>query len=139
MSVVQVLPAAARPIPPEGVLALYAGAGWWPERTAAHVETILAAGPAVGAWDGDGELVGFARAVSDGVCRAYVEDVVVAGSLRGQGIGRRLMDALGVELAGIDVVSLFCGPDLVPFYEGTGFHFTGQRIAHRTGKEAADA
>lgn len=139
MSVVQVLPATARPIPSDGVLALYAEAGWWPERTVAHVRKILAAGPAVGAWNADGELVGFARAVTDGVCRAYVEDVVVTGSLRGQGIGRRLMDALGTELAGIDVVSLFCGPELVPFYEDTGFDFTGQRIAHRTRKEAASA
>ena len=134
MSAVQVLPAASRPIPPDGVLALYAEAGWWPERTVAHVTTILAAGPAVGAWNADDELVGFARAVTDGVCRAYVEDVVVAGSLRGQGIGRRLMDALSAELAGIDVVSLFCGPELVSFYEGTGFGFTGQRIAHRERK-----
>ncbi|GIG67951.1 GNAT family N-acetyltransferase [Phytomonospora endophytica] len=139
MSLVQVLPAADRPIPPEGVLALYAEAGWWPERTAAHVEKILAVCPAVGAWNADGELVGFARAVSDGVCRAYVEDVVVAESLRGQGIGRRLMDALNAELAGIDVVSLFCGPDLVDFYETTGFAFTGQRIAHRAKETGADA
>ncbi|MEV0647708.1 GNAT family N-acetyltransferase [Phytomonospora sp. NPDC050363] len=136
MSDIRVLTAAERPIPPEGVLALYAEAGWWPERTAAHVEKILSAGPAVGAWDAEGVLAGFARAVSDGVCRAYVEDVVVAVSVRGQGIGRRLMDALGAELAGIDVVSLFCGDDLVPFYEASGFTFTGQRIAHKAAASA---
>lgn len=125
-----------RPITPVSVIALYSDAGWWPERTPSQVALLLAAGPTVGAWSSDDRLVGFARAVTDGVCRAYVEDVVVASALRGSGVGRRLMDALVDRLDLIlspgAVVSLFCGPDLVPFYEKGGFAFTSQQVGHRS-------
>ncbi|GLZ80256.1 N-acetyltransferase [Actinorhabdospora filicis] len=124
-----------RPIEPASVLALYAEEGWWPERTGEQVGRLLAAGPSVGAWDGD-RLVGFARAVTDGVCRAYIEDVIVTGPMRGSSLGRRLMEALrerlDATLAPGAVVSLFCGPDLVPFYEWNGFAFTSQRVGHHS-------
>lgn len=124
-----------RPITPKSVLALYAEAGWWPERTPEQVARLLEAGPAVGAWDGD-HLVGFARSVTDGVCRAYIEDVIVTEPMRGGSLGRRLMEALrerlDATLAPGAVVSLFCGPDLVPFYEWNGFAFTSQRVGHHS-------
>ena len=41
---------------------------------------------AIGVWE-ENELVGFARVVSDGVFRAYIEDVVVHESVRNKGIG----------------------------------------------------
>jgi hypothetical protein len=46
-------------------------------RTAGQVSAVLRASPAVGAWHGQ-DLVGFARAVTDGILRAYVEDVVAS-------------------------------------------------------------
>lgn len=74
-----------------GVLALYRTAGWWPERTAAQLSAVLRGSPAaVGAWHGmawhGGQLIGFARAVTDGVLRAYVEDVIVAPGHSGGGV-----------------------------------------------------
>jgi ribosomal protein S18 acetylase RimI-like enzyme len=65
-----------RVIPAADVLRLYSTAGWWPRRTASEVEGVLAEGSAVGAWDG-GHLIGFARCLSDGRFRAYIEDVIV--------------------------------------------------------------
>ncbi len=112
-------------------MALYAEVDWWPERAAADIAHLLGAGPAVGAWQRD-QLVGFARAITDGVCRAYVEDVVVAIDHRRKGIGRRLNETLIAALAGIPVVSLFCGESLVDFYTASGFRFTRQRVGHRT-------
>jgi N-acetylglutamate synthase-like GNAT family acetyltransferase len=47
----------------------------------------------VSAWRGD-HLVGFGRATSDGVFRAVLWDVVVAGDEQGQGLGRRVVKAL---------------------------------------------
>ncbi len=41
---------------------------------------------AIGVWK-ENELIGFARVVSDGVFRAYLEDVVVHESVRNKGIG----------------------------------------------------
>jgi GNAT superfamily N-acetyltransferase len=122
---------AAHPIPANGVLALYQTQGWWPERGAGQVSAVLAGGPAVGAWDGD-ELAGFARAVTDGVLRAYVEDVIVAPRLRGAGVGRALMNCLLEQLWPVSVVTLLCSPDLVSYYEALGFHATRQVVLHRS-------
>ena len=78
---VVVAPHSVRAIEPDSVLALYRQQGWWPERTAGQVTAALSTAPAAGAWRAD-DLVGFARAVTDGVLRAYVEDVIVARDLR---------------------------------------------------------
>ena len=74
---IAVVPNGDREIPAEGVLKLYRAEGWWPERTAEQVCAVLRAAPAVGAWHGQ-ELIGFAWAVTDGILRAYVEDVIVS-------------------------------------------------------------
>jgi GNAT superfamily N-acetyltransferase len=42
----------------------------------------------------DGAMVGFARAVSDGVAMAYLADVLVAPAARGIGLGVGLVDAM---------------------------------------------
>lgn len=39
-------------------------------------------------------MVGFGRATTDGIYRAVLWDVVVAGDLQGQGLGRQVVDAL---------------------------------------------
>ena len=79
-----------REIPAEGVLKLYRAEGWWPERTAEQVRAVLRGAPAVGAWRGQ-DLIGFARAVTDGILRAYVEDVIVSPDWRGMGVGQALL------------------------------------------------
>lgn len=48
---------------------------------------------AVSAWQGQ-QLVGFGRATSDGIFRAVLWDVVVAGPQQGQGLGRSLVEEL---------------------------------------------
>ena len=45
---------------------------------------------AIGVWE-ENELIGFARVVSDGVFRAYIEDVVVHERVRNKGIERRCL------------------------------------------------
>jgi len=122
-----------RPIPADQVLALYRTAQWWPERTPEQVSAVLRDSPAVAAWHGR-ELVGFARAVTDGVLRAYVEDVLVEPSRRGSGIGQAVLERLIQELAEIPVVTLFCSPDLVRYYEASSFVATSQVVMHRSGR-----
>ncbi|MEV6275981.1 GNAT family N-acetyltransferase [Nocardia sp. NPDC051832] len=121
---------AIRPIPARDLLALYRTQEWWPDRTVAQLESILATTPTIAAWHED-RLIGFARAVTDGVLRAYLEDVIVAPGYRGQGLGSELVRRLLDELREIPVVSLFCGQDLVPFYEAAGFRPTRQVVLHR--------
>jgi ribosomal protein S18 acetylase RimI-like enzyme len=119
-----------REIPAEGVLELYQAEGWWPERTVEQVRAVLRAAPAVGAWDGQ-DLIGFARAVTDGILRAYVEDVIVSPDWRGVGVGQALLAGLMEQLKPVPVVTLFCSPDLVGHYEASSFRRTRQVVMHR--------
>lgn len=124
------------------MLALFRAEGWWPERSAEQVAAVLAAGPAVGAWQAVGawpavgawqgdELVGFARAVTDQVVRAYVEDVIVSPRLRRSGVGQALLTCLLEQVPPTALVTLFCSPGLVSYYESFGFHATRQVVLHR--------
>lgn len=91
---------------------------------------------AIGVWE-ENELVGFARVVSDGVFRAYIEDVVVHENVRNKGIGEKMLTILLREISHIDIVSLFCGEKLIKFYGEQQFQATKQIVMHRnqTGKE----
>ena len=48
----------------------------------------------VGCYDGQGHMVGFARALSDGVALAYLADVYVLENHRGRGLGRALLQEM---------------------------------------------
>jgi predicted GNAT family N-acyltransferase len=73
--------------------------------------------------DADGDLVAFARAITDDVYKALVLDVIVRADRRGTGLGARLMDEMlhHPRLAEVQHVELYCRPELVPFYERWGF------------------
>ncbi|WP_416298135.1 GNAT family N-acetyltransferase [Paenibacillus illinoisensis] len=112
---------------------LYEDMGWWPERTIVDIEKMLNIGPAIGVWK-DSRLVGFCRAISDGVFRAYIEDVAVIEEHRKLGIGNRMVKELMKELSDISVVSLFCEEALVDFYKKDRFKETTQIVMHRKTK-----
>ena len=119
-----------RRIQAEELLDLYASEPWWPERSLEDVSYILQNHFAVGAWDGS-RLVGFARVVSDGRFRAYIEDVLVLEEYRGRSIGTKLMEAAKDSLRDIHVVTLFCQPKLSAYYTRLGFkEFTRQVVMH---------
>jgi ribosomal protein S18 acetylase RimI-like enzyme len=74
--------------------ALLAAAGMGRRRDPEHLSAMLAGSRwVVSAWDGD-QLVGFARAISDGVSNAYVSHVAVAPSHQRHGVGRQLLEVL---------------------------------------------
>ncbi len=50
---------------------------------------------------------------------------------RHHGLGTRLLARLLDELAHVETVSLFCDPDLAPFYLPHGFRPTTQLVMHR--------
>jgi len=65
------------------------------------------------------EVVGTARALSDGVCNAYIVDMWTHSMRRRRGIGRRMLDLLCESLAGQHVY-LFTD-DQEAFYAACGF------------------
>jgi len=60
----------------------------------------------VSLWRGK-RLVGFGRASSDGIYRAVLWDIVVAGDLQGRGLGRKVVEALLESPAVRDVEKLY--------------------------------
>ena len=75
----------------------------------------------LGVWEGN-RLVGFARAVSDGVHQCVIEDVIVDESYRGKGIGTKIMKLLVEELSDVEHIYLFTsGEKLKKFYEKFDF------------------
>ena len=67
---------------------------WAKDRRAEDMERAIAhSHPIVVARD-TGQLIGFARATSDGVFRATIWDVMIAPDYQGAGLGRRLVETL---------------------------------------------
>lgn len=78
---------------------------------------------AVTARDGDGRVIGFARAVGDPIY-VYVQDVIVVEGRRGSGLGQRLMTELLAAVAEAcpqASVMLMCATGREAFYERLGF------------------
>jgi len=71
------------------------------------------------AWDAS-RVVGFARALCDGVSNGYISMVAVAAERRGEGIGRQLVDFLMGDDPGITWV-LRAGRGSEEFWSRVGF------------------
>ena len=73
-----------------------------------------------------GELLGYARAITDGATFAWIADVYVAPEARGRGVGKRIMQGIVDDLAplGLKRTALFTA-DAHGLYEQFGF----QRIS----------
>ncbi|MBB4277593.1 GNAT family N-acetyltransferase [Rhizobium mongolense] len=99
---------------------------WWTKgRTKADVVKALASGGPVFAFtdpDGD-ELVAFARAMTDGVYKAMIFDIIVKSTWRNTGLGGLLMETVMNDpaLANIKHRELYCLAEMVPFYQKWGF------------------
>lgn len=87
----------------------------------------------VTAWQSE-RLVGFARAISDGVTTAYVTDVMVDPSMRRAGIATELVRRLVADKDDIQFV-LRAPPHLHPFYRSLGFGDPTDMLLRRRGAE----
>ena len=103
-------------------------ANWGKEWDAAGLRTMLdTATVLLGVWDGD-RLVGFAKVLSDGVYRAFIEDLIVDELYRGQGMGTRIMETLIDKLGDVEHLILITGNDKLAYYGRFGF-FKGPGIS----------
>ncbi|HZY41623.1 MAG TPA: GNAT family N-acetyltransferase [Anaerolineae bacterium] len=75
----------------------------------------------VSAWEGD-QLVGFARAITDGAFNAYISTVAVLPAYQRRGIGRELVRRLMDNRDGIQFV-LHANDRAYPFYLHLGLDF----------------
>lgn len=85
-----------------------------------HEQAFAASHTTVFAWQGEA-LIGFGRAISDGICHAALYDVAVRPAFQGQGIGTRIVAAILAGLPPTCTVILFASPGKEPFYRTLGF------------------
>lgn len=103
---------------------LYDTTGWGPEsRDASYYQGAL-----LGSWFTKsaycaGELVGFARVISDGHLHAFITEMIVRPEFQGKGIGSALLSAVleACHSNGITDIQLFCARGKSKFYEQHGF------------------
>jgi len=111
----------------EQLKVLYRDAGWWSEdndNTDPELISKIIRGSFAFAVASMGDrLIGMGRAISDGVCDAYIQDVMVLREFRNHGIGVLIMDELIKHLKnnGINWISLISEPKAISFYERYGF------------------
>ena len=95
---------------------------WARGRSFTQLRCLLAGSDAViSLWRGK-RLVGFGRATSDGFSRAVLWDIVVAGDLQGNGLGRRVIEELlhAPPVVGVERVYLMT-TNSAGFYKQLGF------------------
>lgn len=90
----------------------------------------------VGAYCGQ-DMVGFARAVSDGVALAYLADVFVLPEHRGRGLGFRLVDTMIEGGAGRNFRWLLHTADAHGLYADFGFAAPDSTLMERPGARLA--
>ena len=111
------------------VLALYRDAGWknYLERAYILPEAYKNSLCALGAFDGD-RLVGFIRAVGDGVSIVFIQDIIISASWQRRGIGTRLMKTLLERYKGVYQIQLLTDDTekTRAFYRALGFRAAGE-------------
>ena len=113
-----------RPVEPEEYEAVrqFLAAEGWQRRVSDPVkfrEMMKGSARAVAVWEG-ARVVGFARALCDGVSNGYLSMVAVAADRRGRGLGRQLVERLTGDDPGITWV-LRAGRGSRGFWEKMGF------------------
>jgi predicted GNAT family N-acyltransferase len=105
---------------PHELQRLFAQTTWAEHRTLAGIKTMLHHTHISVAARSEDRLIGFARAITDGIYRALIDDVVVDNRWRGHGVGQELVRRLLEQLSAVEQVRLNCRAELVPFYERMG-------------------
>ena len=101
---------------------------------------VLGAWRVVGCFDrSSGAMVGFARAVSDGVALAYLADVYVLPQHRGQGLGKQLVDVMIEQGPGVNFRWLLHTANAHRLYERYGFAVPDSTFLERPAPSAQPA
>jgi ribosomal protein S18 acetylase RimI-like enzyme len=108
------------------VVRLYREAGWWfksDEGKPALLQHIIAGSHCFCLAIANDEIIGIGRAISDGVCDAYIQDITVRKDCRRRGVGRALMEfIIGLlKRDGLNWIGLIATEDSRSMYEKIGF------------------
>lgn len=76
-----------------------------------------------------GQLIGFGRAISDGVYQAAIYDCAVLPEFQGKGLGATLMKNILAQIVDCNVI-LYASPGKEGFYQKNGFRKMRTGMAH---------
>jgi GNAT superfamily N-acetyltransferase len=108
----------------EQLHALYQNEWWTKGRTLeATRQCVRGSQICIGLIDPAGDLLAFARVITDYTFKALIFDVIVSATARHGGLGDRLLAEIihHDRLRTVRHVELYCLPGLFPFYERHGF------------------
>jgi len=106
---------------------LYREAGWWDEDIDSKdpdlINKIMQGSFCFAVASINERLIGMGRAISDGACDSYIQDVAVLSEFRGKGIGALIMDELikYLKSKNINWITIVSEPQAVSFYQKYGF------------------
>ena len=80
-------------------------------------------------------MVGFGRAISDGVCQAAIYDCAILTSYQGQGLGKLLIQKILAKLPNCNVI-LYAAPGKEGFYQKLGFRKMKTGLAYFVNRDA---
>jgi len=93
----------------------------WSKHTEEIIQTVFQASNVVVIVRADKEIVGFGRALTDGIFNAAIYDIVVHKKYQGLGIARQIIDHLLKKLEGVSCTHLISTTGNEAFYEKMGF------------------
>jgi predicted GNAT family N-acyltransferase len=98
---------------------------WWSEtRTLEDTQRCVAGSQlCIGLIEPQGQLVGFARVLTDGTFKAFIFDLIVQQNWRAQGLGKHLLGLIKAheKLSLVQHFELYCLPEMFAFYTALGF------------------
>ncbi|MCX2861079.1 GNAT family N-acetyltransferase [Paucibacter sp. PLA-PC-4] len=109
---------------PDAFKTLYDTTGWGPtSREASYYAGALAGSWCVQAAYCDGQLVGFARVISDGHLHAFITEMIVHPGYQRRGVGAHMLSSLlaACHEAGISDIQLLSARGKAAFYQRHGF------------------
>ena len=99
--------------------------GWWSkDRSLERIQRVIKGSTSCfGLFSREGEMLGFARVLSDGIEKAMIYDVLIDQLHHGKGLGTLLLDFIlaSPDCKEVNHVELYCKMDMFPFYAKTGF------------------
>lgn len=107
------------------IVNLYRMAGWWADDVddPSQIDRIVSGSHCFAIATIDDKIIGIGRAISDKISDAYIQDITVDESYRGQGIASRIIDELVKKLHedGLYWIGLIAERGTQEFYKRLGF------------------
>jgi predicted GNAT family N-acyltransferase len=108
----------------EQLLDLYRGESWSKNRSLNDVKKMLEKSWVISIIDSsNGNMIAFARVITDFVYRAFIYDVIVARDYRKKGFGKLIVEGINnhPDIINVERIELNCIDSNIPFYQKIGF------------------